>query len=91
MSRLDVKVRLSDGVHDAELVKSGPKRSWVKLASDKKVIKIRNNRLTMGVTLNDVRILGPDGALARVVPPRPSSPPSRTARSAVDVPLRRRG
>ena len=75
MSRLDVKVMLNDGIHDAELVKSGPKRSWVKLHHDKKVIKVRNNKLTMGVALNDVRILGPDGSLARVDTTRPNAPP----------------
>lgn len=80
MSRLDVKVMLSDGIHDAELVSSGAKRSWVKLHHDKKVIKVRNNKLTMGMNLDDVRILNPDGALARVVPTRKNSPTKATRR-----------
>ena len=69
MSRLDVMVRLSDGAHDAELVKSGRKRSWVKLHHDKNIIKVRNSKLTIGLGAlsgNDGLLVTPSGSLRRV-------------------------
>jgi hypothetical protein len=65
MSYVDIIVQLRDGPHEAELIKSGAKRSWVRLRDNKKMIKVRNRQLTFRGYIADgnpgVRILGPDG------------------------------
>jgi hypothetical protein len=52
MAKLDVMVQLQGGYQQAELIKFGKKRSWVRLKDGNK-IKIRTNRITMERTTHD--------------------------------------